>query len=104
MTDNELVEWLIEHGVKVNGSYLDAEPADCHGHDRGNDLHNAERVRKMRINIGASYPETPEGMTEGAFAQELFEKTFSAGHTPLIDARTPKQVEADFANLADGWK
>jgi hypothetical protein len=37
-------------------------------------------------------------------AQAAFEAMFPEGHTPHVDTRTPKQVEADFADLADGWK
>jgi hypothetical protein len=28
MTTTEFVDWLIEHGVKVNGSYLNSETSD----------------------------------------------------------------------------
>ncbi len=49
-----------------------------------------------RVNVGASYPETPEGMTPGAFAQILFEATFPEGVVPKIDNRTPKQVREEY--------
>ena len=49
-------------------------------------------IQPTRLEIGASYPETPEGMTDGEFAEGLFNLTFPVGYTPHIDIRTPSEV------------
>lgn len=49
-------------------------------------------IQPTRLEIGASYPETPEGMTDGEFAEGFFNLTFPVGYTPHIDTRTPGEV------------